>query len=773
MEPKLALQYLSPARVSLALSTIVDRLGIAEIPFTNVLHTLVEEANKGVLPTYASVLQSFSEVTFTPDNVTNLPLFADPEQLSHVATVAELLEAIVNECVISVHDLSCALEMLSPTVERSWPHYQPNSLLDLLVRKTYVAYSSLDFDGLTTLRDLLEKYVKKDVATSSSSTEPPHNTLPSPFPDDIARAAVAALSSPAPAKSSHYGLLTELHETSVRQSTDAISISPSTLAHVEYALHLECTRRRDSTAATALLHRAFDLSLGARVDLPSGAAPRPIPSQLLPRRVRTQSAVEPIAVPNERAQYGALALAQLSAHSGQFISASRALDDCVRIAQHNGDDWCQARALGWLTHTARSTKRRRELLRRTEDGLALAEDELHAPCTRRQGSALTSSAARMRSIAARVGAATGDMRPDALLVSAAAWMGYAATPTALRVAKAALSAARTERHGVPTPMSGSEARALCAVASIVAVEESPRRAVAMLDNALRDAIVPDHATEFATNTSSTFPEMDTLRRTRIWIAFRRAIVRRELVEARQLLADIEAFAVCAAGAGGSPSAAAEMRLDALEARVRLNLAQGEFGDACKTARELREAAAAWSLPERAVEGALLCARAHLGSGSGSAALPLAVGAVALCAKLGLCSAHVKSSLMLAEAMISIQGATDGVSESEKVLIGVLPQAVGGMGKWVRGYARRLFAVVMLSKMRVDEGDSVKYNEIAKALADGVKAYEDAEDIEGVRECLFLLAKVLDAQGDIEQRDLMARKFRLNVECIQRREMEAQ
>lgn len=761
MDPQSALSYLTAGRAALALCATADRLGIADITYTTVLHSLVNNSRKGIFPTYNELLHLFSDVSFTPDPASSASIYFNSEfftDLSRVATIAEFLQAVVLVTGTSVHALSSALELLAPSIEPSWSHFQYNSLVDLFVRKAYVAFASLEFDGLTVLREQLNTYTKGLNTTA---------VKPTPFPHDVARSAVASLSSGAPvADAHHFDLLTKFHDSSL-QST---STPPSALAHAEYALHLECARRRDSSTATDLLHRAFDLSLGNGTRA-SPALPPPTSaasSRLLPRRARAPDCATTETAPTERPQYAALALASLSAHTGEFTRVSQALDDAVRIAQHNGDDWCQARALGWLAHTTRAPKRRRELLRRTGDAVALAEDELRTPPPRANGGQ-ASSAARITSIARRVGASTGDLRPGSLLVSSAAWLSYAAAPVALRVARAALAAARSERRK-NMPLTACEARSLCAVAALVALEETPARGVALLDDQLRVAgDTPDHKAEFSADMSSSFPELDTMRRARTWLAFRRALARRELSKARGLLADVEAFAVCLAGAGGSPAAAAELQLDAMEAQARLYLARGEFAEACNAAHEMRKMAASWSLPERVVDGSLIAARAHLGSGAGSAALPLAVGAVSLSDKLGLCGAHVKASLVLAEAVLVIQGGSDGVEEAEKALIPVLPNAVGGMGKWMRGYARRLYAQIVMAKFGDKEPECDEFVDAVKGLEDGVKAFEDAEDVEGVRDCCYLLAKARNIMGDIEQRDLMARSFRLNVQLILKRE----
>lgn len=712
MEPDVAMQHLCPARAVLAVAAVSIRVGKPDRPFIRVLHQHVQQTHQGEDLSYAAILSSFASISFTVSNAHDIS--DDFPKLNDAHTVSDCVRTLVEYALTSEHALSSLLDLLAPGFNSEIAR---NSLVDLFLRKCYVAYASLSYAGLTILRERLTAY-------ESGADEP---NFPAPFPGPVASDTITALSTGVPAKSKHYQLLKNIHASAEKLNA----------ADAEYALHLEAVRRKDAATADVLLHRAFDLSL--RTPIPEDNSTKVVDALLLPRRLREQQ--KQAAPPrSEQAQYAALAHATANARLGSLGAARRALDDAMRIAQHAGDAHCQALTLEWLVNLTR----RRELQRCP---VAIAATSLRN--RRADDPPLDLSPLR------------GDMRPKALLVNAAAWEQHAALPSALAAAKAALASARMKRtmeekfgSDDTALMSSDEARALVAVAKLTAKAKSPTDGIKLLDEELVGRERPDVHKDFSDHRATDFPELDILRRGRAWLAFNRAAVRLDIHAAELHLRDVEAWTLATDGEGV---------LDAAESRARLALAREEYDSVAQHAHSYRRFAAAINVPGRSAEGALLLARAYLDAGDGSRALPLALGAQSLAEALGMEEQRVQAAVYVAWATFALGG---DVVSAEKSLAAVMPRAVGGMGVAMRGLARRVHAQLLL-KMYENNQEHDKLRRAAVALEDGAKAYRSAEDLAGVRDCSYLLAKVCNKLGDIKNRDGAAKKYRVCIEAQNR------
>ncbi len=694
MESADALQHLSPARVVLAFSSVSLRLGTSERPFMRVLHRHIQATHRGEELSYAALLSAFAGVAFVVNE--EVEVEEDLPLLYETHTVSDFMRTFVEYALSSEHALSTVLDYLEPP---SASEIARNSPVDLFLRKCYVAFASLSFGDLSMLRDRLAAY-------ESGADEPAY---PAPFPAYVASAAITALSAGMPAKPKHYQLLKRVH-------TKAGKLNA---ADAEYALHLEAVRRRDAATADTLLHRAFDLSLGAPIS-PSNTVSM-VDALLLPRSLREQRK-EGIPPRGEHAQYAALAHASANARLGSLGAARRALDDAMRIAQHAGDAHCQALTLEWLVHLTR----RRELQRCP---VAIAATSLRN--RRADDPPLDLTPLR------------GDMRPKALLVYAAAWQQHAALPSALAAAKAAYASARAARDTEASEsMSSEEARALVAIAALTAKEKSPTEGIQVLHSALRGREQPEVSKEFSDTKATDFPELDTLRRGRAWLEFNRAAVRLDVHAAELHLRDVEAWTLASDGEG---------MLDTTEGRARLALARGEYNEAAQHAHSYRRFAAAANVPGRSAEGALLLARAYLEAGNGARALPLALGAQALADALGMEEQRVLAAVYVAWSTSALGGE---LVVAERALSAILPRAVGGMGVAVRGLARRVHAQLLIGVGELRRA--------VVALEDGARAYRKAEDLGGVRDCVYLRARVCHELGETVARDAAAKKYR---ECV--------
>jgi len=435
----------------------------------------------------------------------------------------------------------------------------------------------------------------------------------------------------------------------------------------------------------------------------------------------------------------------------------------VRLSQHNNDEICQARALKWLVRTTRSLTRRRELLKRMDDSIASAEEEIHSPKPQPNNDRYRNITGIMQ----KTGISRGDMRPNSLLLSAKAWYTYASLPTALSLARISLrvSHRNASSDGILTL---HQTRAVCALAELTAEAETPTKALQLLDLHLCGKFEPVVSEEFSATQSSVFPQRDLLRKSRCLIAFNRALRKRHLYSAKKHLQTLAAYANCPAAAQGIPVVYTEAKLEYLEAQARLAIAEEDYFLAYKKSHQLRKAAAAAELPGRCIRGSIIGARAYILSGAeGCASVPLATGAVSLSESRGLIALNITARVVLAEAIFTVEKNT---AEALRILTKVLPAAVGGLGKYTQAYTRRVYAQLLLAKWEEDsKNDTEDLKTAVVQLEEARSTYTEAEDLEGVRDCAYLLAKAYNETGNTEMRNMAAQMYSVAFETQLKRE----
>lgn len=700
-----------------------------------------------------------------------LLLFAPSSPASSVLSAASIAdESVADESVAEFLDATVStidcVEALLRTVDNLVPPdpdegvYDPSAALIFgvydrdgtvacLLRTVVAMTGALSFEATADLVTALALYV-------SGTETPPSPSLISTF---ALPSAAKALSSNRPAPLPAFKAL--------------LSAPPA------YGSHLESLRRRDASSALSSLHRHFDLSL--KHLSPSSDA--------------------------RGHQHAALALAAAHFHLGHTVPARAALHDALRAAQHCGDDACAAAAQAWIARTSTNPGRRYDLFRHARHGVALAREEVVAVITPAARAARVEVAdgggdgfwraemrvqaavakARMGRVFQYVGCRAGNMSVEALLVAAAAWETHAALPTAIVVARMALRKAR-RRQAVPAKrrlqrglmgddddapdgreqvLTGDEALAIVAVASLEAKASGAAPAIAMLLDLAHSEDCDRIKLDFAPDQSSSRPERERLVRAATWLQFELALRRGETCVAGGFVETIAAYVPPASTdyAGGDAIGGADAELDAIEVRVRWHMSSQAFEEAVKDAELLSLRAASLSQPARVIDGSRFLADALIGAGAANSAIPHALSAVSLARGLGLEAAHVRSVLTLTAAMLRMDGggSAESAAAASRTLDAVLPRALEGLGAVERGTARRLQAECALA--RAEGGREDVADEVVDALRDAIDAFGIAEDRYGLRDCWYVLARVYHEIGNVEGRSEASKAFRVQVDAL--------
>lgn len=554
----------------------------------------------------------------------------------------------------------------------------------------------------------------------------------------------------------------------------------------DYVLHLETFRRRDFASASDLLHRYHDLSLSEISRAGNGASARTGSGNT------AQGAGVPSTEDGNRSgldsrghQYAALSLAALHFNFGHVENAKAALHDAVRAAQQCNDEACQAQALALIARLSESPEQRHQLLRHGKDRLALAREEIQSvvsPFAKQSRIVvpaephesfwhhehrhfLAISSARMQRIHSLVGVSKGDLRVDSLLLSAAAWESHASVPTALTIARTALSLSKRKYSTTPSRLSRTEAQALVAVANLEAKMGAVEFAITQLEERA-GTDVKSAKNSLAWSESSPLPERELLLRCSTWLKFERALRRGECEIARTLTERIQTFASCNVEqniVGGRDS-----ELDYLEASCRLQIWLQSYRQAARLADKLVRRAAALMQPVRVIEGLRLNAEVCLHSGSAISALPSILSGVSLARGLGLEAAYVRSMLTLVDSMLRIEcnGSTEFAFNALKSLQDVLPRALEGLGLQERGRANKLHAECVLANSPVPLQKHVGQS-VLKLLEAAIADYATVEDKFGQRSCWYLVARIHHQLGESDVRDDAAAEFRRHCQDIHR------
>ncbi|CAN8066051.1 unnamed protein product [Agarophyton chilense] len=436
--------------------------------------------------------------------------------------------------------------------------------------------------------------------------------------------------------------------------------------------------------------------------------------------------------PQIPSHHAALALGILHARFSHKSHASAALRDALRCAQAAGDAQSQNVALQWLARMD-NPEQASSLLRHAHDDLALVRHQLltDSPPPPSAFSKLRNSV-------------------DALLLSASAWQLRAAVPTALCVARAAL--ARAEKH---EPLPESVARATVTVAELTALEGDHEPAMAMLEQCIKRLERPPDC-------STAAPEIFMLQRSLTMLRFEASVRAMQLSDACALCDRIKAFALCSAS-NALAFSAEDVALDAIQAHVKCLLMASDTRGAADEALNLARKAAVSSRPERVVTGLTMRAEAFLNSGEAGGAFSDALAAVSLASAMRLDSAHVKASLAAAEAMLRMDSPASQVLE---ILVPVLPRALDGLGCDVRSYACRLHAECLTKKC--DENGSVPDEKVVRLVQQALDGYRASGHANGIRDCLYMLARIHNWRNEIALRNRMSCLFRQHVHGIGRR-----
>lgn len=754
MEASTAARFLDPRTFVLATAAAAPTVGDAGRGAYPTLFALIAAQSNVHLPKPLSPHLPFVELatllaaipfTVNPNLAARLPAIP---QLSTVQTLADVVVTVLRICVASPDSLHAAFDLVERQTDAAMHGaYEHDSLISCFLRKTYVAFHSLSFDGHARLLRDLRCFIL-----------PPHPTVPfSPRPrDPFAGLPAAAINAPAssfrPGLPAAAALLfprataaplaaphpNHHHEQNPPHPLPHLTAHPHTIHTAttsHYLVHVESLRRRDLTTTLDTLHRYYDCALPLSAHLPSPSTDSPDP---------------------HAHQYAALSLAVAHATLGNTQYAACALDDAVRAAHAAADRSCHARALSWLAYIEPSSSRRRDLLAHAADPLALAREELTTvtASTPPDHSATRAAARRMCALSARLSTTSPSTRTQTLLVKAAAWLDHGSAPTALSVARLALRVSRVDPHVVGNNKNMEEqspsllhVRAAVAVAALQALQgdtESALRSLTELSTRLpRECI----------DGPTALPEQELLHQTVTWLRFERALRRGNTLIADTLADRLVALAAAA------PGDAPDLALDAVEAVARAALARADARAAASAADALARKAAAAARPARVVDGLRLRAQAYLQGGTANDALAVALAAVSLGRGLGVERAYVRCVVTLAEIMMRLDGVA-GARRGLRALEGVLPVALEGLGELERGRTLRVRAeCVLAAGCRADkQGEADGLEEVVEMLDEAREAFAKVEDVSGLRECAYLLARVHDSRGDEIRRNDMSRCF---------------
>lgn len=808
MDSASAARYLQPRPFVIALAAGTVTLGDLSARAYSFLYALVADEvglpHAVILPsssTPSSSTKTFSDILRV---VHQIPFRADAHMaqqhalhlpIARVTTVEQALRVVLDAVLRSPDGLHRATELLDPQGDPAMHGvFEPDGVISCFLRKICIAFASLTFDALSRLLHDLRLFVHPN----PSSTLPSYTTRANLPPPSVTRNAALALAHGLPVESDgHFKACTTLFAES-RNPTAATNLAMQSLHNlgrdrralmalpsVEYVVQLEAQRRKDFATSIDALHRYYDLSLAEIGHESAKANARRAQQRSYGQRKEGNGMNDP-----QGHQYAALSLGVLHAQFGNPNYASVALDDTIRAAQHCNDEACQARALSWIARTSSSVARRHQLLRHANDQLALAREEICTVFTpvsdgvpgsvslhsvQRGGTKQntngdgtlhgTIASARLTRIQNRINHRKPENRVDSLLMSAAAWESHAASPAALAVAKMALSFAdRADKDR----LSACKARALAAVASLTALEGDFDKAVSVLENSSKGLDAKLGQGEETKVSSTNVPETELLSRTLLWLQFERSLRQSDTSKASKLTESLTAFAECSRYNIMSFTAE-DLVLDAIEARCRFQLACQASQEAAKEAESLCRRAAGFARPSRVVEGLRLRAEAQLISECYNSALPAVLAAVSLSHGLGMESAHVQSVLTLTETILRMEEQEPGTAGAHafKALKPVLAKALGGLGAWVRARAHRLHAECLLAM--TSASGAVPDDNIVELLVSAKDAYALCEDAVGMRDSLYLLARVRHWRGEERERNAAARKYRQQVSLLSRRQ----
>lgn len=805
MESSAAARYLRPRPFVIAMAAATATLGDLGPPAFPVLYALVadevglphavplpklpESTSPPSMRSFSDILCIVHSIPFAPNaNMAHQHGLRLPE--ARVRTVDNALRVMLDNILRSPDGLAHAAALMEPHIDPAMHGvYEPDGVISCFLRKVCVAFASLTFEAWSRLLHDLRLFVHPNPAATLSSYTP-RSVIPNPA---VSRRAAVELGKGLPMESAdEFRACTNLYN-DARQPVVASNLGLRSFSRlgqdrradmavpaVEYVVHLESQRRRDFATSVDALHRYFDLSLSEIGHVSSKAKPTSADD------ADESDGKDSARTEMQGHQYASLSLGILHANFGNSRGASIALDDAIRAAQHCADEACQARALNWIARTSSSIAKRHQLLHHANNNIALAQEELSTVFTpvsdlvpesvslhsaqhggrknnekeREELGSISSS--RLSRIQRRIDYRRIDERIDSLLISAAAWESHAASPTALTVARMALFVA--EKHDVRLGI--HKARAIAAVASLMAVEGSSGKAEKLLLEHIESFSKP--MAEGVEDVSTSNPEVEVLSRCLVWVQFESSLRQGDMYRTRE---KCEALAEIAEGAKHNSVSfeSNDLTLDVLEAQCRLHIANQASKQAATEAESLCRRAAVFGRPARVVEGLRLRAEAHIISSSYNSALPAALAAVSLSHGLGLESAHVRSVLTLTKTILRMQEREPLASGTHalRVLKPILAKALGGMGALIRGHGYRLNTECLLA---IAAGSNAEpEGTVVDQITRAIQAYQQCGDVFGLRDCYYILARVHHWRGEQDARNAAAHCYRNQLHLLSTRQ----
>ncbi|PXF42996.1 hypothetical protein BWQ96_07244 [Gracilariopsis chorda] len=198
----------------------------------------------------------------------------------------------------------------------------------------------------------------------------------------------------------------------------------------------------------------------------------------------------------------------------------------------------------------------------------------------------------------------------------------------------------------------------------------------------------------------------------------------------------------------------------MEADVKCFLLAEDSRAAADQALKLAKRAAVYSRPERVVTGLRLRAEAFLSAEEAGGALSDTLAAASLAEAMHLDAAHVRSSLTVVETLLRLESPAKQVNAT---LTPILPRALEGLGSLVRARACQLHAECLMKACA--ETESVPDKQVVKLVQQALEGYMSNGDINGVRDGLYILARVHHWRGEIPLRNRMSYLFNQHVDGL--------
>lgn len=451
MEPTGAARFLNPSRFCLAAAATAPGLGeLDSSAFPTLFALIAAECNMPLSDmhppnmSFSALTRMFRSIPFKP-KLELIDRLQCSLQIASDASLTDVLHAVLYIAIATPHGVTILNDLINNLfTDASSPNstYEPDGLIFMFLRKTYVAFHSLSFESEARLSHDLRQFIHPQPENIEYTARTMHPTT-----SVVANIALDLASGPPRIRSAEgkimakdiqtcSSLLTSTSsEPSYTSQTSALhplphtpdSTATVTATAAQYVAHLEAIRRKDVSTAFDTLHRYFDRTL---FFLPNTKPLSSSHSRTTSNNDSNTSTIEPHAH-----QYAGLALATAHAQLGNVGSATTALDDVLRAAHAADDRVCQSRVLAWKAQVEQDMPRRHLLLMHAGDPLALAHDLLHTVFTPISDSTPYASPLSLQSAFA-INTTTGNIGRSCNGPGQADNIASAAVPTPVRAAAA-------------------------------------------------------------------------------------------------------------------------------------------------------------------------------------------------------------------------------------------------------------------------------------------------------------------------------------------------